>query len=74
MAHFTPFFPLSRTLVFTFAFFLRYYSIALVLWVSAMFSALLDNVAFTATMVPVIMQLAESVGEIWRMLTNADQC
>ena len=29
-----------------------------------MFSALLDNVAFTATMVPVMMQLTESVGEI----------
>jgi Na+/H+ antiporter NhaD/arsenite permease-like protein len=42
--------------------------------VSAVLSALLDNVAFTATMVPVIMQLAESVGEIWRMLTYADEC
>jgi hypothetical protein len=33
-----------------------------------MFSALVDNVAFTATMVPVIMQLAESVGELVEQL------
>jgi hypothetical protein len=42
----------------------RYFSIALIMWASAVFSAFIDNIPFTATMVPVMMQLAESVGEI----------
>jgi hypothetical protein len=46
----------------------RYFSIALIMWASAVFSAFIDNIPFTATMVPVMMQLAQSVGEISRLM------
>jgi hypothetical protein len=42
----------------------RYFSSALIMWASAIFSAFVDNIPFTATMLPIMMQLAESVGEI----------
>jgi Na+/H+ antiporter NhaD/arsenite permease-like protein len=39
----------------------QYDAICLILWVSALFSAFVDNIPLTATMVPVIVQLVNQV-------------
>ena len=36
--------------------------IAIILWISAIFSAIVDNIPFAATMVPVIQAMAASAG------------
>ena len=42
----------------------QYFSIWLIMWSSAVFSAFVDNIPFTATMVPVMMQMVEAVDGI----------
>uniref|UniRef100_A0A7S0HFN8 Citrate transporter-like domain-containing protein n=1 Tax=Hanusia phi TaxID=3032 RepID=A0A7S0HFN8_9CRYP len=39
----------------------QYFSLFLICWASAIFSAFVDNIPFTATMVPVMMQMVETV-------------
>jgi len=39
----------------------QYFSIWLIMWSSGVFSAFVDNIPFTATMVPVMMQMVENV-------------
>ena len=42
----------------------QYFAIALILWAAGVFSAVVDNIPFTATMVPVLVQLVERVDGI----------
>jgi len=42
----------------------QYFSLWLIMWSSAVFSAFVDNIPFTATMVPVMIQMVESVDGI----------